>query len=257
MALAERWNEEMRSAWLYRAVAAAAEDEQKRKLFEALEKAARNIIHGAAYDNNLLCIGEKEVFVLESVADKFLAALAKGGARGLNRTQLDKLTAAAFTNKPDAGGGSHPVLNRSLVGVDGNELGDGGGVVVGTCDLVEEGPGGVAGSGGVAAGSTASATATTPTVASPEPTTAMVRRRDRTAWPRWIRSAAVVARGGAPSACRAEKVARRSSSRTITPPASSDRTRVPACAATPPGPCCSAISPCQWCSPVPSRSLRR
>ena len=35
------------------------------------------IIQGAAYDNNLLCIGEKEVFVLDSMADKFMAALEK------------------------------------------------------------------------------------------------------------------------------------------------------------------------------------
>ena len=30
-----------------------------------LDRAARAIIHGAAYDNNLLCIAEKEVFVVE------------------------------------------------------------------------------------------------------------------------------------------------------------------------------------------------
>ena len=34
-----------------------------------LDRAARAIIHGAAYDNNLLCIAEKEVFVVESVFD--------------------------------------------------------------------------------------------------------------------------------------------------------------------------------------------
>ncbi len=83
-----------------------------------LDRAARNIIHGAAYDNNLLCIGEKEVFVLEHVFEKFLAALAKHGARALTRPQLDRLTAVAFSNKPDAAGCSHPVLNRSFVGVD-------------------------------------------------------------------------------------------------------------------------------------------
>jgi aldehyde dehydrogenase len=83
-----------------------------------LDAAARDIIHGAAYDNNLLCIGEKEVFVLESVADKFLAALARQGARALNGNQLARLTAAAFTMKPGAGGCSHPVLNRELVGAD-------------------------------------------------------------------------------------------------------------------------------------------
>ena len=40
----------------------------------ASTRAAKAIISGAAYDNNLLCIGEKEVFVLDSVADKFMAA---------------------------------------------------------------------------------------------------------------------------------------------------------------------------------------
>jgi aldehyde dehydrogenase len=83
-----------------------------------LDAAARDIIHGAAYDNNLLCIGEKEVFVVDRVADNFIASLARNGARQLTSAQLDKLTSVAFTNKPGAGGYSHPVLNRSLVGVD-------------------------------------------------------------------------------------------------------------------------------------------
>ncbi len=87
-----------------------------------VDLAARDIVAGAAYDNNLLCIGEKEVFVLDHVADKFLAALAHHGARALNASQLAKLTAVAFTTKADAGGCSHPVLNRSFVGVDATVL---------------------------------------------------------------------------------------------------------------------------------------
>jgi len=83
-----------------------------------LDRAAQQVIAGAAFDNNLLCIGEKEVFVLDSVADRFLGALARHGARALNAGQLDRLTKAAFTMKPDAGGCSHPVLNRALVGAD-------------------------------------------------------------------------------------------------------------------------------------------
>ena len=45
-----------------------------------LAKAARDVIQGAAFDNNLLCIGEKAVFVLESVFDRFSAELEKAGA---------------------------------------------------------------------------------------------------------------------------------------------------------------------------------
>lgn len=83
-----------------------------------LKKAARDIITGGAYDNNLLCIGEKQVFVLGQFADQFIEGLKLAGAVQLNDAQLAKLTAAAFTVSKDAGGCSHAVLNRALVGAD-------------------------------------------------------------------------------------------------------------------------------------------
>jgi len=83
-----------------------------------LKKAARDIIQGGAYDNNLLCIGEKQVFILEQYAGKFIDGLKAGGAVQLNDAQLAKLTSAAFTVSKDAGGCSHAVLNRTLVGAD-------------------------------------------------------------------------------------------------------------------------------------------
>ena len=87
-----------------------------------LRKAARDIILGGAFDNNLLCIGEKQVFVVDKVYGAFLEAFRAEGARSLNSTQLERLTAAAFTFKPDGGGCSHPVLNRDLVGADASVL---------------------------------------------------------------------------------------------------------------------------------------
>ena len=83
-----------------------------------LSKAAADVIKGAAYDNNLLCIGEKQVFVLEHVAERFMNELAQAGAAKLTPPQLAKLAAAAFTTSTDAGGCSHAVLNRKLVGAD-------------------------------------------------------------------------------------------------------------------------------------------
>jgi len=87
-----------------------------------LKKAARDIIQGGAYDNNLLCIGEKQVFVLEQFADKFIDGLKAGGAVQLSAAQLAQLTGVAFTVSKDAGGCSHAVLNRKLVGADASVL---------------------------------------------------------------------------------------------------------------------------------------
>jgi aldehyde dehydrogenase len=81
-----------------------------------LARAARCTIEGGAFDNNLLCIGEKAVFVVGSVYSRFLQEMERAGAAKLNAAQLDRLTAAAFTYREGDGGCSHPVVNRDLVG---------------------------------------------------------------------------------------------------------------------------------------------
>jgi aldehyde dehydrogenase len=85
-----------------------------------LDRAARSIIQGAAYDNNLLCIGEKEVFVVEKAFAGLVDALKRAGAVQLDAAQVDALTKVAFTTKDGAaaGCGGHPVLNKKLVGQD-------------------------------------------------------------------------------------------------------------------------------------------
>lgn len=84
-----------------------------------LEKAAENIVKGAAYDNNLLCIGEKQVFVLDQVADKLMAAMERNSAFRLSGQQLVRLTSAVFSFPEGKGAGcGHPTLNRDLIGKD-------------------------------------------------------------------------------------------------------------------------------------------
>ncbi len=87
-----------------------------------LDKAARDIIYGAAYDNNLLCIGEKEVFVVDAVYRQFIQAFENAGAYKLTQGQLDRLEKEVFTYEDDGGGCSHPVLNREMVGKDATTL---------------------------------------------------------------------------------------------------------------------------------------
>jgi aldehyde dehydrogenase len=94
-------------------------------------RAARAIIQGAAYDNNLLCTGEKEVFVLDSVADQLMTRMAENGAVKLNSNQLERLTKAAFTFKEAGGGGcAHASVNKELIGKDAPVLAKAAGVDV-------------------------------------------------------------------------------------------------------------------------------
>jgi aldehyde dehydrogenase len=96
-----------------------------------MKRAGKAIIQGAAYDNNLLCIGEKEVFALERIADKLMAEMEKNGAARLNSTQLDALTKAAFTFTQGQGGGCpHASVNRDFIGKDPNVLARAAGVNV-------------------------------------------------------------------------------------------------------------------------------
>jgi len=78
-----------------------------------LDIAARGILAGASFDNNLLCIGEKEVFVVEKVFDRMMDAMARAGASRLNSTQIDALTKKAFVYKDN-----HWAVQKELVGKD-------------------------------------------------------------------------------------------------------------------------------------------
>lgn len=96
-----------------------------------LTQAAKHVIFGAAYDNNLLCIGEKEVFVLDAFADAFMSALEKNGAQRLNSSQLERLTKEAFVFPAGQGAGCpHPVVNRNLIGRDAAVLANVAGVTI-------------------------------------------------------------------------------------------------------------------------------
>lgn len=92
-----------------------------------LDRAARCIIQGAAYDNNLLCIAEKEVFVVESVFDQMMAAMERAGAAPLNASQIDQLTAKAFHA---VGDDKHLAPTKELLGQDAAKLAAAAGVTI-------------------------------------------------------------------------------------------------------------------------------
>lgn len=93
-----------------------------------LENAARCIVQGAAYDNNLLCIGEKEVFAVASIFDELMDAMTRYKAVRLDRSQIDALTKAAFTATPEDK--NKLVVHKDLIGQDAAVLAEKAGVKV-------------------------------------------------------------------------------------------------------------------------------
>ena len=93
-----------------------------------MDKAARDIIAGASFDNNLLCIGEKEVFVVKEAYESFRSAMKKAGAVELNSAEIAKLTAAALTVDPKHS--SHIFAKREFVGADAKLLAAAAGITV-------------------------------------------------------------------------------------------------------------------------------
>ncbi len=91
-----------------------------------LENAAKSIIAGGSYDNNLLCIGEKQVFAVASIFDALMEEMARHGGFRLSASQVDALTQAAFQKGND--GALH--VNKDLIGKDPAVLGQYAGVRV-------------------------------------------------------------------------------------------------------------------------------
>ncbi|MFP6678342.1 MAG: aldehyde dehydrogenase family protein [Pirellulaceae bacterium] len=86
-----------------------------------LDRAASCIIQGAAYDNNLLCIAEKEVFVVNSVFDQVMQAMERAGAARLNAREVDRLTKTAIVEVGE-GEHRHHVPSKDFLGQDASIL---------------------------------------------------------------------------------------------------------------------------------------
>src|SRR5262249_29536265 len=79
-----------------------------------LDNAAKSIVLGGAYDNNLLCIGEKEGFAVASIFNELMEATTRHKAVRLDARQVEALTKVAFV-KDDKG---HEMVNKDLIGQD-------------------------------------------------------------------------------------------------------------------------------------------
>lgn len=82
-----------------------------------LRLAAEEITRSASYDNNVLCLAEKEIFVVESVFETFMNEMVKVGNYRLSSEQMNKLSEKALELH-----GKHWLVGRDYVGRNANVL---------------------------------------------------------------------------------------------------------------------------------------
>lgn len=83
-----------------------------------IPKAGRDIVRGAGFDNNIICICEKEILAVSSIADQLKEEMKKNGAYELNKSQIDKITSIVI-EKP-GGPGQEGIPNKKFVGKNAN-----------------------------------------------------------------------------------------------------------------------------------------
>ena len=78
-----------------------------------IAQAAKDIVDGASFDNNVLCVAEKEVFMVNSIADSLMNTMEKCGAYRVYGEDIDKIVRTVLIQKD----GKY-VINRKFVGHD-------------------------------------------------------------------------------------------------------------------------------------------
>jgi len=81
-----------------------------------IEQAAADIVRGAGMDNGIVCILEKEVFVVEAVADQLLAAFPRHGAVVLKSHEVNQLEKVIF--EKTRGLRKPAVMKKEMIGKD-------------------------------------------------------------------------------------------------------------------------------------------
>jgi acyl-CoA reductase-like NAD-dependent aldehyde dehydrogenase len=79
-----------------------------------IDQAGRDVVKGGSFDNNIICTDEKEVFVVESVADALVKSMCAHGGFLVNSWQLNRLMKVIF--EEDRGPGKPGVMNKAFIG---------------------------------------------------------------------------------------------------------------------------------------------
>ncbi|MDR3336956.1 MAG: aldehyde dehydrogenase EutE [Treponema sp.] len=82
-----------------------------------IQEAAKKIVDGASFDNNVLCVAEKEVFAFSNIVEKLLTEMEKAGAFRIYGADVDRVLRTVLIEK---NGGY--LINRKYVGRNASHI---------------------------------------------------------------------------------------------------------------------------------------
>ncbi len=85
-----------------------------------IEKAASDIVLGASFDNNMICVEEKETVVVASVADKLIQAMTRNNAVLIDKSKIAAMEQVIFSKM--AGPRGHAEINRKWIGQNADKI---------------------------------------------------------------------------------------------------------------------------------------
>ena len=85
-----------------------------------VERAGRDIVRGASFDNNIICTDEKVVMVVDSVADRLIRSMTQNGAYLLKEHELRRLERVIFRELGEPG--KPGVINPAWIGRDAAKI---------------------------------------------------------------------------------------------------------------------------------------
>ncbi len=93
-----------------------------------IDRAARDIVAGASFDNNLICTDEKTAIAVKSIAEELVRAMGRNGGYVLKEHELKKVERVIFDSMGPPG--RPGVINRSWIGKDASAIAAAAGVDV-------------------------------------------------------------------------------------------------------------------------------
>lgn len=85
-------------------------------------KAAKDIVTGASFDNNVLCTDEKEIFVVDKVADRLKREMIANGGFEIRGGDIDRMTKLLVDEDKIGKGHRHVRINKQYVGKDFEQI---------------------------------------------------------------------------------------------------------------------------------------